>query len=207
MCILRDMSPLSAMEAYEAALPYKDMIVSVGLDSDELDRPPSLFSEVFARAKADGFQLTAHCDFNQKDTLSHIRQAIQLGCQRIDHGMNAADADELMEMIQVKDIGMTLCPCAYIRHASDGEVFPRIQRLVERGIKVAIASDDPAYMEDNWVVNALLMVRDKCGFGDREIALLQRNAVEMCWADEEVKEELRREVDHFVIFKGVDEKE
>ena len=207
MCILRDMSPESAMEAYNAALPYKDMIVGVGLDSDELDRPPSLFKEVFVRAKADGFKLTAHCDFNQKDTHSHIRQVVKLiGAQRIDHGMNAADSDDLVEMIKAKDTGMTLCPCAYIRHTSDGEVFPRIRKLFDVGIKVAIASDDPAYMEDNWVLNNLLMVKDKCKFSDKDIAQLQRNAVEMCWANEGLKQELLREIDDFVVSDGLDKR-
>ena len=152
MCILRDMSPESAMSAYEVSFPYKDMIVGIGLDSDELDRPPSLFQEVFRRAKEDGFKLTAHCDFNQKDTHVHIRQAAELfGVQRIDHGMNVADSEALIELIASEGIGLTICPCAYIRHASDAEVFPRLRKLFDSGIKIAIASDDPAYMEDNWV--------------------------------------------------------
>jgi adenosine deaminase len=57
------MSPGSALKVYDAAMPYRDMIVGIGLDSDELDRPPSIFQEVFVRAKADGFKLTALCDF------------------------------------------------------------------------------------------------------------------------------------------------
>jgi adenosine deaminase len=199
------MSPESAMEAYLAALPYKNMIVGMGLDSDELDRPPSLFEEVFKRAKADGFKLTAHCDFNQKDTHKHIRQVAELlGAQRIDHGLNAADSEQLMELIASEGMGMTICPCAYIRHAGDVEVFPRIRRLFDAGIKAAIASDDPAYMEDNWVTNVLLMVKDKCNFSNHDIALLQLNAVEMSWADEGTKEELMKEIRHFVIFADAD---
>ena len=201
------MSPESAMEAYESALPYQKTIVGIGLDSDELDRPPSLFQEVFVRARADGFRLTAHCDFNQKNTQEHIRQVVQslggTGVARIDHGMNAADSSELLRMIKTKGIGMTLCPCAYKRHASDGDVFPRIKKLVDEGIKVAIASDDPAYMEDNWVLHNLLMVKDKCNFSDDDIAQLQRNAAEMSWADETVKNDLLKEINRFQIFSDL----
>lgn len=207
MCILRDMSPESALEVYEAALNYKDMIVGIGLDSNELDRPPSLFEVVFKRAKADGFKLTAHCDFNQKNTLEHIRQVIQslggTGASRIDHGLNAADSEELMEMIQGRDIGLTLCPCAYIRHTSDLEIYPRIRKLMDAGVKIAIASDDPAYMEDNWILHNLLMMKDNCNLSDEDIGQLQLNAVDMCWADESTKNYLRKEINQFQILLGL----
>jgi len=201
MCFLRDMSPESAIEQYEAALTYRDMIVGVGLDSDELDRPPILFQEVFERARKDGFRVTSHCDFNQKDTHRNIRQVAELlggtGADRIDHGLNAADLDDLIQLIKEKDIGMTICPCAYIRHTSPEEIFPRIRKLYDAGIKITIASDDPAYMEDNWLLHNLHMARDKCNFGDNEIIQLQRNAVEISWAPESLKEELLTSLDEF----------
>jgi len=65
MCILRDMSPESAMENYLLALPYRDVFHAIGLDSDEYDRPPSLFEQVFRRAREDGFKITSHCDVGQ----------------------------------------------------------------------------------------------------------------------------------------------
>ncbi|KZF22511.1 adenosine deaminase [Xylona heveae TC161] len=201
MCMLRDMSPESAMENYIAALPFRDMIVGIGLDSDEKDHPPSLFKELFLRARADGFKLTSHCDFHQKDTHDHIRQVVEevggKGADRIDHGMNATDRSELMGLIKERDIGMTVCPCAYIRHQPVVEVFPRIRKLFDAGIKVTIASDDPAYMEDNWVLHNLLMARDKCSFTDKEIVQLQRNAVSICWAPENSKQTLLHELDAF----------
>jgi adenosine deaminase len=192
--MLRDMSPESAMDQYEGALPYRNMIVGLGLDSDELDRPPSLFYDVFKRAKADGFRLTSHCDFNQKNTHENIRQVAERlggsGAERIDHGMNAADDTDLMEIIKSKGIGLTICPCAYIRHASAEAVFPRIRKLFDAGIKITIASDDPAYMEDNWVLHNLYMVRDKCNFTNSELVHLQINAVSICWARDDLKREL-----------------
>ena len=47
------------MEHYLASLAYRDMIVGIGLDSNEDQRPPSLFEEIYLRARADGFHLTA----------------------------------------------------------------------------------------------------------------------------------------------------
>lgn len=192
------MSLESAVIQYEAALPYRDMIAGIGLDSDEYDRPPNLFNDIFRKARQDGFRITNHCDFNQKDTHEHIHQVIDvIGAERIDHGLNAADRDDLMKAIKTKNIGMTIIPCAYIRHTSEQEVFPRIRKLFDAGILITVASDDPAYMEDNWVLHNLLMVRDKCKFTDKEMIQLQRNAITICWAPETLKTLLSSELEGF----------
>lgn len=163
MCFLRDETPESAMEHYDAALKYRDMIVGIGLDSNEVDRPPSLFDEVFVRARNDGFRLTAHCDVGKPYPLEHIHQVATsiagTGADRIDHGLNAASDTDLMTLIKGKDLGMTICPWSYIRHQPMDEVFQRIRTLFDAGIKIAIASDDPAFMEDTWALENLSTLR------------------------------------------------
>ncbi len=78
LCFLRDHSAESALATLQAALPYQDWIVGVGLDSDEKDNPPRKFAEVFRRARAQGYQLTMHCDVHQADTHEHIRQVLDV---------------------------------------------------------------------------------------------------------------------------------
>ena len=50
------------MATLEQALPYKDRIVGVGLDSSEVGHPPSKYAAVFERARAEGFRVTALTD-------------------------------------------------------------------------------------------------------------------------------------------------
>ncbi|OBT92002.1 hypothetical protein VE01_09956 [Pseudogymnoascus verrucosus] len=201
MCMLRDMPPQAAIEHYEAALPYKDMIMGVGLDSNEYDRPPSLFEELYLRARADGFKLTCHCDVTQKNTHEHIRQVAEsvggTGAERCDHGLDAAESPELVSLIKHKDLGVTLCPWAYVRHHTEVDLFKHIRTLFDAGIKVNISSDSPAYMESNWVTQNLLLVRLKCKFTNDEIAKVEKNGVEICWAPKEVKENILREIENF----------
>ena len=191
----------SAVLQYEAALPHKDMIVGIGLDSDEYDRPPSLFYDLFQRAHRDGFEITAHCDFNQKDTHKHIRQVATFlggnGASRIDHGLNAADNPELIHAIKFKSIGMTICPCAYIRHTAIEEVFPRIRTLFDAGVQISIASDDPSYMEGNWILHNLHMVQERCNFSRKEMLQLQRNAIKTCWATPALKMDMSDKLEKF----------
>lgn len=77
MCFLRDWQSEFAMATLMEALPYKDWIVGVGLDSDERGHPPNKFKTVFARAKQEGFLVTAHADIDQvshEDALSMKRR-------------------------------------------------------------------------------------------------------------------------------------
>ena len=198
MCFLRDMSPESAMEHYEAALKYRYMIKAIGLDSNEYDRPPSLFEEVFLRARKDGFLITCHQDVGQKDCHEHIRQIVEdvagTGSNRMDHGLNAAEKPELIELIKSKNLGMTICPVAYARHEPIDEVFPRIRLLFDAGVLITINSDDPAYMLDKYVDNNLAIARKVCPFSKKELVQLELNAVEICWAPEELKDSIRKEL-------------
>lgn len=199
MCFLRDMSPESAMEHYLAALPYRDMIVGIGLDSNEDGRPPMLFNEVFTRARADGFRITAHCDVGKTYPIEHVRQTLSdiggTGGDRIDHGLNVVESPELMAQIREKGAGMTICPWSYIRHQPLEEVFARIRALHDAGIRMSIGSDDPAFMEDTWVWENLLVIKKYCDFEDSDILEIMRGAVEMCWAPENVKKRILDEMD------------
>ncbi|KIX99262.1 uncharacterized protein Z520_04838 [Fonsecaea multimorphosa CBS 102226] len=201
MCILRDESPESAMEHYEAALNYRDMIIALGLDSVSYKLPPLLFENVWSRARADGyFKLTAHCDSGAKeDIYQHIREtACQMGgygADRIDHGFDAADDPALIEIIKERGLGLTLCPCAYLRHYPVEAVYSKIAMLYKEGVKFSIGSDDPAYMDDNWQVNNMLLAKHKCGLSDEDMVVVCKNAVDMCWSTMEVKKAILEEID------------
>jgi adenosine deaminase len=194
MCILRDLSPEEAMETYVSALPFKDMIVGIGLDSNEYDRPPALFEDVYLRARADGFKLTCHCDVTQKNTHEHIRQWVNPIIQERWAPSTNSDWHELIGLLVERGIGVTLCPWAYVRHHFEQDLFGHIRTLFDAGVKITISSDSPAYVESNWVTDNLQLLRLKCSFTDDEISQVERNAVEVCWASKEIKDEILQEI-------------
>ena len=57
LCFLRHLSEDDALRTLDQALPYKDRIIGVGLDSSEMGYPPSKFKRVFDRARAGRFSL------------------------------------------------------------------------------------------------------------------------------------------------------
>ena len=184
MCFLRDMSAESAMEHLEMSLLFKDRIIGVGLDSDEKDNPPVKFAEVFAKARAEGYKLTMHCDVNQKDILGHIRECLELiQVDRIDHGVNCLEDESLIQDIVDRGLGLTVCPVSN-RFVVQSLTSSEIKTMLSRGIKATVNSDDPAYfrayMNDNFI--ALAKEGD---FSRAEIVQLSRNAFDIAWLSDD----------------------
>ena len=145
MCFLRHLSADDARRTLDEALPYRDMISAVGLDSSELGNPPSKFADVFREARAAGFLAVAHA--GEEGPPSYIEEALdQLRVQRIDHGVRCEQDDALIRRLAAEKIPLTVCPLSNVKL----RVFDRIEdhnlkRLLDRGIRVTVNSDDPAY--------------------------------------------------------------
>ena len=197
-CFLRDRPFDHGMAAYEAAIPWaavnggRGLFHAVGLASLEYDRPPMLFEKAFQRAKQDGLHITMHCDVDQKDAADHVRECIfeicdGQGTERIDHGLNAVDRPELIQGLIDRKIPLTLCPHAYHRRQATEVLFPKIQKLLDVGVKININSDDPTLMHDVWIDGNMQKIFTYCQLSKADMVQLSRNAVEMSWAADEIK--------------------
>ena len=60
LCFLRHLSEDAALATLQAALPYRERFIGVGLDSSEMGHPPEKFARVFAQARARGLHVVAH---------------------------------------------------------------------------------------------------------------------------------------------------
>ena len=182
LCFLRDMPAESAMQTLQEALPYKDWLVGVGLDSDEKDNPPLKFAAVFALARAQGLKLTMHCDVNQQDTLKHIGQVLHdIKVDRIDHGVNSLEDMAYCKEIGERGIGLTVCPISN-RFVVQDLTASHIRRMLELGMLATINSDDPAYFRA-YVNENLTALHAEGGMTREEIVQLVRNGFEVAWID------------------------
>ncbi len=180
MCFLRDMTAESAMETLERSLPYRDRIVGVGLDSDEKGNPPAKFKVVFDRARSEGYRLTMHCDVDQEDSVGHIWSCLEdIGVERIDHGVNALEDDALVEEIKRRGLGLTVCPISN-GYVTDGLKGREIKALLDRGVRVTVNSDDPAYFP-GYMNENLAAVAEATSLTKEEVVQLARNAFTISW--------------------------
>ncbi len=186
MCFLRDMSSESAMETLEASLEYKDWILGVGLDSDERQNPPIKFKKVFARAREVGYRLTMHCDVNQENSVGHIWQAIdEIGVERIDHGVNSLEDDQLISEIIRRDLALTVCPISN-RYVTGSLTVDEIKTMLDKGVRVMINSDDPSYMQA-YLNENLIELAEAGDFNKDQIVQLAKNSFLATWMPDEDK--------------------
>ena len=186
MCFLRDMSAESAMEHLLMAEPYREWLVGVGLDSDEKNNPPIKFAAVFKKAREMGLKLTMHCDVNQQNTLVHIGQCLDdIVVDRIDHGVNSLESDELCEAIKAKGLGLTVCPVSN-RFVVQSLTSNEIRTMLDKGMLATINSDDPAYFRAYLNENLVELQREG-NFSNEEIATLVGNAFRVAWLSDSEK--------------------
>ncbi|GET09964.1 adenosine deaminase [Ligilactobacillus agilis] len=186
MCFLRDLSRESARKTLEEALQYKDKFIGVGLDSDEHNNPPMKFFNQFAEATKHGLHVTAHADIDQKNSIEHIRELLEvIGVERVDHGTNIVEDPDLVEFAAKKEIGFTSCPLSnsFVTPFMKGK---EVLELLSKGVKVSIHSDDPAYF-GGYVSDNYYAIADKYNLTKEQVVKLARNSFETSWISTEQK--------------------
>jgi adenosine deaminase len=155
LCFLRHLSEDDALATLEAALPYRDQFIGVGLDSSELGHPPEKFERVFARARELGLRLVAHA--GEEGPPAYIRAALDvLHVERIDHGVRCVEDPELVARLARARTPLTVCPLSNVKLCVfDSLARHNIPALLAAGLCVTVNSDDPAYfggyLNDNLV--------------------------------------------------------
>ncbi len=189
MCINRERSVESAMEMLDQAKPYKHLIVGLGMDSGpEYGNPPIKFSDVYARARTEGYKLTAHADVDVRDTLVHIRQLLNdIKVDRIDHGLNASDDPELMKELTTHNMCLTGSP---VKRKSDPQLqdIDRITTLDRNGICISMHTDDPEEFESGYLNNMMIKFADGSGYSKADMTRLMYNAYIAMWQPETQKQ-------------------
>ncbi|MDQ1129871.1 adenosine deaminase [Microbacterium sp. SORGH_AS_0888] len=180
LCFLRDFSAEHAMSTLMEALPYRRWIVGVGLDSDERDNPPSKFADVFARARAEGFLLTMHCDIDQPGSIEHIRQVLtEIEVDRIDHGTNIVESPELVALVKERGLGLTCCPVSN-SFVTEQMKSDEIVGLMREGVAVTVNSDDPAYF-GGYVGDNYVALAEHAGLSRADLVQLAINSFQASW--------------------------
>ncbi|MCO8098814.1 adenosine deaminase [Acinetobacter indicus] len=155
MCFLRHLSEEAAFATLEQALPYKEQIIAVGLDSSEVGHPPAKFDRVFAKAREYGFLVVAHA--GEEGPPEYIWEALDLlKVNRIDHGVRSEEDPALMQRLIQDEMPLTVCPLSNLKLCVVQDMRQHnIRRLLQQGVKVTVNSDDPSYfggyMNDNFI--------------------------------------------------------
>jgi adenine deaminase len=194
MCFLRHLPADAAMRTLEAALPFRDRIVGVGLDSSERGHPPADFVAVFDRARREGFRAVAHA--GEEGPPEYIRQALdELKVSRIDHGVRCVEDPRLVDRLVRERVPLTVCPLSNVklRVVSRIEDHP-VKRMLDHGLCVSLNSDDPAYF-GGYITDNYLAVARVFSLSAAEIVTIARNAIESTFLDAADRQRLLAELE------------
>ena len=197
MCFLRHLDADDAMATLDQALLHKDKIIGVGLDSSELGHPPEKFTEVFDKARAEGFRIVAHA--GEEGPPEYVYQALDLlKVERIDHGNRALEDEALTKRITAEGLALTVCPLSNLKLCvvDDLKNHP-IRKMLEAGLKATMNSDDPAYF-GGYMNENFLQLAEALNLSKGEIVTLARNGFEAAFISDARKQAMIETLDAYV---------
>ena len=196
LSFLRDLSEAEAFAILEEALPYKETMVAVGLDSAEQGNPPSKFQAVFAKAQAEGFLTVAHA--GEEGPPEYIWEAINLlKVSRIDHGVQSMKDPELLKYLADKQIPLTVCPLSNIKlKVFDSMAQHNLKQLLNLGICATVNSDDPSYF-GGYINENYQQAQEALDLNRSELYQLAKNSFEASFLPPESKQTFIAELDEY----------
>ena len=187
LCFLRHLDESSALALLEEALPYREWITAVGLDSSERGNPPEKFERVFSQARQYGFLTVAHA--GEEGSAENIRNAVELlKVARIDHGNSCLDDDVLVDLLRERVIPLTLCPLSnlklkVIEHLENHPLL----KMLDKGLMVTVNSDDPAYF-GGYVNDNYIAVSKALNLNKDQIYKVARNSFQASFLPESIRQ-------------------
>ncbi len=194
MCFLRHLSEEAAFKTLEQALPFKEQIIAVGLDSSEVGHPPSKFERVFTKAREEGFLVVAHA--GEEGPAEYVWEALDLlKVNRIDHGVRSEEDLTLMQRLIAEKMPLTVCPLSNLKLCVVNDMAQHnIRRLLQQGVHVTVNSDDPSYfggyMNDNFIA-----IAEALDLSNDELKQLAKNSFEASFIADAEKQKWAKEID------------
>jgi aminodeoxyfutalosine deaminase len=150
-------------------------IIGIGLGGDERQAGSAPFAALYAQAHAAGLRLTNHA--GETTGPEAIREALQIGSERIGHALSAIRDEKLMEELKARSIALELNPTSNVRTGVCPSFAAHpLRRYFDRGLLVTLNSDDPAFFGSD-VANEYLLAHTEQGFSRAELRQLAANSL------------------------------
>ena len=201
----REASPAEAVEMVEAMLLARDdSVAGIGIDYSEIDRPPELFAQAFARARHAGLRATAHAgEFGT--SWRNVATAVDvLGVDRVDHGYTIIDNPDLARRYADRGIVFTVVPTnSYYMRTLAPERWALdhpIRQMAQLGLRLHPNTDDPTLHAVS-PAGAWELMYTRLGFEIDDLRAMMLNGVQGSWTTDAIKQ--RREVEWAASFDAL----
>jgi aminodeoxyfutalosine deaminase len=156
-----------------AAERVDDGVIAIGIGGDEARGPANLFAELFAWARERGLHLHAHA--GETTGPASVWQALEIGAERIGHGIHAAGDPALLQYLRLHRIPLEICVTSNVRTASVPSLDRHpIRALYEAGVPLILNTDDPGLFRCS-LESEFDLARTQFGFTEPELQGIARN--------------------------------
>jgi adenosine deaminase len=186
----RTYGPVAAMRELGALLAHRTVIVALDLAGDEARWPGERFLEHFRRGRDAGWRVTVHAG-EAAGPKSVWQAIIELGAERIGHGLRAADDPLLLDYLAQRRVGIEMSLTSNVQTSSvqDYASHP-LRAYLERGILATINTDDPA-ISGITLGHELAVAAPAAGLTPEQIRQAQENALAVAFLSDDEKAALR----------------
>lgn len=188
---IRHFGPDKAREtALCAAETAGDFITGFGMGGDEKIGHQGDYVWAFDCAREAGLRLTTHA--GEWGGAASVREALDdLKVERIGHGVQAIDDLALVDRLAEDGIVLEVCPGSNVALG----VYPSwqahpIEKLIERGVKVTVSTDDPPFFHTTMTAEYENLER-AFGWNEGEFASLNQVALDAAFCDDATKARLK----------------
>lgn len=168
-------------------------IIGIGIGGDERRAGAELFRDLYAEAHEAGLRLTCHA--GESAGPESIWAAINIGAERIGHGLTAIEDPELTDMLAERQIPVEVCISSNIRTGCCPELARHpVRRCFDLGLMVTLNSDDPAMFGSD-LEGEYALAADAFGFSQDELRELAANSIEASFLNPERKVEILHRIE------------
>lgn len=185
--ISRTYGPETGWKELESLLTAREALVGLDLAGDEANYPGELFIDHIQEGRSAGWKITIHA--GEEAGPDSIWQAVEeLGADRIGHGVSAVKDPQLMDYLAEHAIGVECCLTSnYQTGAVENLRKHPLKEFLTQGIRATINTDDPG-ISGITISDEYQIASSVVGLNDEQIQQVQRNALEVAFAEEEKKE-------------------
>lgn len=156
-----------------AAERVDDGVIAIGIGGDEVRGPANLFAELFEWARQRGLHLHAHA--GETTGPESVWQALEIGAERIGHGINAVHDPALLHYLRLHGIPLEICLTSNVLTASVPSIEKHpIRVLYDAGVPLILNTDDPGLFPCT-LGSEFDLARRQFGFTEPELQGIARN--------------------------------
>jgi len=173
---VRQFDPQDGMRVAKFAVSRKDGgVVGFGIGGDEERGPAKRFVHVFRFARDGGLRLTCHA--GETTGPRSIWDALEVGAERIGHGIAAIQDPALVAHLRDKGIPLEVCITSNVRTGVVASLADHpVRKLFDAGVPIVLNTDDPGLFETT-LDGEYKLARDQFCFTEEELALLAENSL------------------------------